>query len=135
MSGDREVLEKILGGKIEQRGQREIPGLNPIEGVEFIYYEDDGRIKVKKQLNALLDSAGSIKATSGGVVSDSCTIRLSDGHLFHALSYHGDVDGWREAVEAGAKARGLLLARIEGEQFVVSDGRSIPLSDCKIEFS
>ncbi len=38
-------------------------------------------------------------------------------------------------VEAGAKARGLLLARIEGAQFVVSDGRSIPLSDCKIEFS
>jgi hypothetical protein len=135
MNSDREVLEKILGGEIEQRGQRALPGLNPVEGVEFLYYEDDGKSKVKKQFNALLDSAGSIKAASGGVVSDSCTIYLSDGRLFHALSYHGDIDGWREAVEAGAKARGLLLARIEGEQFVVSDGSSIPLSECKIEFS
>lgn len=135
MNSDREVLEKILGGKIEQRGERALPGLNPVEGVEFRYYEDDGRSKVKKQFNALLDAAGSINATGGGVVSDSCTICLSDDRLFRALSYHGDIDGWREAVEAGAKARGLLLARIKGDQFVISDGRSIPLSDCKIEFS
>ena len=135
MSSDREILEQILGGAIEQRGQRAVPGLSPVEGVEFIYYEDDGKSKAKKQFNALLDSAGSIRATNGGVVSDSCKIYLSDGQLFHALSYHGDIDGWREAVEAGAKARGLLLARIEGDQFIITDGRSIPLSDCKIEFS
>ncbi|PWK27269.1 hypothetical protein [Pseudomonas sp. OV226] len=135
MGSDREVLEQLLGGVIEQRGQRSVPGSNPVEGVEFIYYEDDGKNKVKKQFNALLDSAGLIRATNGGVVSDSCKIYLSDGHLFHALSYHGDIEGWREAVEAGAKARGLLLARIEGDKFVIADGRSIPLSDCKIEFS
>lgn len=135
MNNDREVLEKIIGGKIEQRGERGMPGLNPVEGVEFIYYEDDGRSKVKKQFNALLDAAGSINATGGGVVSDNCTIYLTEDRLFHALSYHGDIDGWREAVEAGAKARGLLLARIEGDQFMISDGRTIPLSDCKIEFS
>jgi len=135
MNCDREMLEKIIGGKIEHRGQRALPGLNPVEGVEFVYYEDDGKSQVKKQFNALLDSAGSIKATSGGIVSDSCKIHLSDDLVFHALSYHGDIDGWREAVEAGAKARGLLLARIVGEQFVVSDGLSIPLSDCKIEFA
>ncbi|WP_083838985.1 hypothetical protein [Rhodanobacter fulvus] len=135
MSGDRDALEEILGGKIERRGERELPGLSPVEGVEFHYYEDDGKNKAKKQFNALLDSAGLIEASSGGVVSDSCTIYLSDNRRFHALSYHGDIDGWREAVEAGANARGLLLARIEGDQLVVSDGRSIPLSECKIEFS
>ncbi|MFZ4964078.1 MULTISPECIES: hypothetical protein [Pseudomonas] len=134
MSSDREALEKILGGAVEQRGQRAVPGSSPVEGVEFVYYEDDGKSKAKKQFNALLDSAGVITATSGGVVSDSCKIHLPDGLQFHALSYHGDIEGWREAVEAGAKARGLLLARIDGEQFVVSDGRSIPLSGCKVEF-
>lgn len=135
MNSDREVLEKILCGKIEQTGQRALPGLNPAEGVEFLYYESNGKSKAKKQFNALLDSAGSINAASGGIVSDSCKIHLSDDRVFHALSYHGDINGWRQAVEAGAKARGLLLARIESEQFVISDGRSIPLSDCKIEFS
>ncbi|MGA9704590.1 hypothetical protein [Pseudomonas sp.] len=134
MSSDREALEKILGGAIEQRGQRAVPGSSPVEGVEFVYYEDDGKSKPKKQFNALLDSAGVIRATSGGVVSDSCNIYLPEGLQFHALSYHGDTEGWREAVEAGAKARGLLLARIDGDQFIVSDGRSIALSECKVEF-
>ncbi len=55
--------------------------------------------------------------------------------IFHAISYHGDLDGWRKDIEAGAIGLGLLLAQIKGDQLVISDGRSIPLSDCKIEFS
>ena len=66
MSSDRDALEKILGGAIEQRGQRAVPGLSPVEGVEFVYYEDDGKSKAKKQFNALLDAAVVIRATSGG---------------------------------------------------------------------
>ena len=135
MAGQLEELERILGGKIEQRDQRAIPGLEPVDGTEFLYYEDDGKNKAKKQFNLLLDSAGPISATSGGVVSDSCCIGLPVGTLFRALSYHGDVVGWRAAVKAGAGSRGLLLAKIEGDQFVVSDGRSFPLSECKIEFT
>ena len=104
---DRDALEKILGGAIEQRGQRAVPGLSPVEGVEFVYYEDDGKSKAKKQFNVLLDSAGVITATSGGVVSDSCKIYLPDDPQFHALSYHGGIEGWRKAFEAVAKARGL----------------------------
>ncbi|OZI87167.1 hypothetical protein CFN58_05675 [Pseudomonas avellanae] len=38
-------------------------------------------------------------------------------------------------IKAGAEGLGLLLARIEDDQFVITDGRSIPLSECKIEFS
>ncbi|MHC8304902.1 colicin E5-related ribonuclease [Pseudomonas sp. PB3P13] len=38
-------------------------------------------------------------------MSCSCKAFLSAGHLFHALSYHGDIGGWREAVVAGANAR------------------------------
>lgn len=51
------------------------------------------------------------------------------------LTVHGDIGGWREAVVAGAKAGDLLLARIDGDQFVIFDGRSIPFSECKLEFS
>ncbi|WP_061238370.1 hypothetical protein [Ectopseudomonas composti] len=135
MTSQLDELERILGGKIELRDQRDIPGVTPIDGTEFLYFEDDGKNKPKKQFNLLLDSAGTIAATSGGVVSDGCCIGLPAGPVFHALSYHGDIAGWRAAVEAGANARGLLLARIEGEQFVISDGRSFPLSECKIEFA
>ena len=135
MSSQLEDLERILGGRVEQRDQRAIPGLNPVEGTEFVYYEDGGKNKAKKQFNLLLDSAGTIAATSGGVVSDSCCISLPTGSVFHALSYHGDIAGWRASVEVGASTRGLLLARIGGDQFVISDGRSFPLSECKIEFT
>ena len=135
MISQREELERILGGKIEQRDQREIPGLKPVIGTEFLYYEDDGKNKPKKQFDLLLDSAGAITATSGAVVSDPCRIRVPAGQLFHSLSYHGDIAGWRAAVQAGADARGLLLARIVANQFVISDGRSFPLSECQIEFA
>ncbi|NKJ97125.1 hypothetical protein GFM14_37490, partial [Rhizobium leguminosarum bv. viciae] len=37
-------------------------------------------------------------------------------------------------VQAGAKARGLLLARIEDRDFIVSDGRRFALSECQVEF-
>ncbi|MFY0480932.1 hypothetical protein [Achromobacter marplatensis] len=134
MANQLEELERIFGGKIERRAERSIPGVEPIDGTEFLYYEDDGKNTAKKQFRLLLDSAAPIIATSGGVVADSCRIGLPAGTLFHALSYHGDVAGWKAAVEAGASSRGLLLARIEGDKFVISDGCSFPLSECKIEF-
>ncbi|MDY7560885.1 hypothetical protein QN382_23370 [Pseudomonas sp. 10B1] len=135
MSSDREVLERILGGEIEQRGARTVPGLNPVEGVEFVYYQDDKKLKPKKLFKSLLDGVNPRSAKKGGRVSDSCNVVFPDGSLFHAMSYHGDLEGWRKDIEVGAKSLGLLLARIEGDQFIISDGRSIPLSDCKIEFS
>lgn len=135
MSSDREVLVRILGGEIEQRGARTVPGLNPVEGVEFVYYQDDKKVKPKKLFKSLLDGVNPRSAKKGGRVSDSCNVVFPDGSLFRAMSYHGDLEGWRRDIEVGAKILGLLLARIESDQFIISDGRSIPLSDCKIEFS
>lgn len=69
----REAMERILGGKIEERGKRSIPGVDLVEGTEFAYYEDDRKLNAKKQFRALLDAAGTITATSGGVTSDMGT--------------------------------------------------------------
>lgn len=134
MTSQLERLEQILGGKIEQQGTRVIPGTVAIEGKEFIYFADDGKSTVRKQFNALLSIVAPRHAASGGRTSQACRITLPDGQLFHAMSYHGDLEGWRKDIEAGAQALNLLLARIEGDMFVVSDGRLFPLSECKIEF-
>ncbi len=131
---DREVLEAILGGKIEQRADRIAPGINPVAGVEFIYYEDFHTSSASSQFRKLLASAGEFTASSGGIVSDSCRITLPNGQRFLALSFHGDRDGWRNAVEAGARTLGLRLARIQGGHLMVSDGQSVPLSECKVDF-
>lgn len=102
-------------------------------GVEFIYYEDDGIRSASSQFRKLLDSAGEFTASSGGTVSDSCRIALPNGQCFLALSLHGDLDGWRKAVEAGARNLGLRLARIEDDHLIISDGQSVPLSECKVD--
>lgn len=135
MSSDREVLEKILGGKIEQPDSRVVPGVTVIGGQQVVYFSDDGKSKFRKQFNDITCFTEPPNAVRGGVNERGCKITPPSGPLFHAISYHGDLDGWRKDIEAGAKGLGLLLARIEGDQFVISDGRSIPLSGCKIEFS
>ncbi|MBW8775743.1 MAG: hypothetical protein JF596_12175 [Stenotrophomonas sp.] len=130
---DREILEAILGGKIEQRADRIAPGINPAAGVELFYYEDFHTGSASSQFRKLLDSAGEFTASSGGIVSDSCRITLPNGQCFLALSFHGDLDGWRKAVEAGARNLGLRLARIEDDRLIIFDGQSVPLSECKVD--
>ncbi|WP_339437593.1 hypothetical protein [Pseudomonas sp. EL_65y_Pfl1_R32] len=135
MNSDREMLERILGGKMEQTDSREVPGVIAVDGQQVIYFSDDGRNKFRKQFNNLTCFADPPSAISGGVNERGCKITPPSGPAFYAISYHGDLDGWRKDIEAGADALGLLLALIEVDRFVVSDGRSIPLSDCEIEFS
>lgn len=135
MSGDRETLEKILGGKIEQSNSRNVPGVTVVDGQQVVYFSDDGKNKFRKQFNNITCFSEPPNAVRGGVNDRGCKVTPPSGPLFYAISYHGDLDGWRKDIEVGAKGLGLLFARIEGDQFVISDGRSIPLSDCKIEFS
>ena len=122
MNTQLEELERILGGKIEQRDQREIPGLSPVDGTEFLYFEDDRKNKFRKQFKNITCFTEPPNAGSGGVTESGCKITPPSGPLFHAISYHGDLYGWKKDIEAGANGLSLLLARIEGDQFVVSDG-------------
>ncbi|MCY1414344.1 hypothetical protein D9M71_297910 [compost metagenome] len=107
----------------------------PVDGVEIVYYQDDKRTTPKKLFKSFLDGLSFRNAKNGGRASDSCSVLSPDGLLFRVMSYHGDLAGWRKDIEEGAKGLGLLLAKIEGDQFVISDGRSFPLSECKIEFT
>lgn len=135
MSSEREDLEKILGGKIEQSNDRGIPGVALVDGQQVVYFSDDGKNKFRKQFDSITCFSEPPNAVRGGVNDRGCKITLPSGTFFHAISYHGDLGGWRKDIEAGAVGLGLLLAQIKDDQLVISDGRSIPLSDCKIEFS
>ena len=134
MSDLRKRLEDIVGGKIEQEGARAIPGVLPIEGQQVIYFSDDGNNSLRKQFSAITCFVDPPNAKCGGVNDRGCQIVPPNGPAFYAISYHGDLDGWRRDIEAGAKGLGLLLACIENEKFVISTGESIPLKDCKIAF-
>ncbi|WP_081068352.1 hypothetical protein [Burkholderia stagnalis] len=134
MASQHDRMEQILGGKIEGEDARVIPGTVAVEGTEFVYFSDDGKNKFRRQFKNVTEFTNPPYAKSGGVNERGCRVTLPDGQLFHAIGYHGDIDGWRQDIEAGAHAFGLLLARIEGGVFVVSDGRAVPLNECNVDF-
>lgn len=135
VAGQLERLEQALGGKLERKDARVIPGTAQVDGTEIVYFADDGRHPFRKQFRVLTEYTNPPHAQSGGVNEQGCKITLPDGQLFHAIGYHGDLAGWRKDIEAGAQALGLLLARIDGDRFFVSDGRVIELTDCTIQFT
>ena len=113
---------------------RQIPGTVAVEGTEIVYFSDDGKNKFCKQFTNLTNYTNPPNATAGGATERGCKIYLPGGQLFHAISYHGDIEGWRKDIEVGAQALHLVLGRINGSQFIISDGRVYPLTDCRIEF-
>ena len=133
MADELSDLEKALGGRLTRKGQRELPGLNPREGLEVIYYQDDGRTTARKLFRMLMEGVSTPSAKAGGLVSDPCTIVLPDGRLFRAASYHGDIDGWRQDIVTNTRAKGILLGKIDRDQFLVADGSKFPLQECVVK--
>jgi hypothetical protein len=121
-------MERILGGPIGY--DHTIPGTVLIAGKEFVYFSDDGKNPVRKQFSLLTHSTASPLAQHGGVTSQGCSLKLPDGSVFHAISYHGDIAGWRADIEEGARSRKLQLARVDEDAIVVADGRRFLLKDC-----
>ncbi|RQU96766.1 hypothetical protein [Burkholderia cenocepacia] len=135
MTNQSDRLEKALGGKLERSDSRVVPGSVAVAGTEFVYFSDDGKHPFRKQFKNLTEFTNPPHAKSGGVNERGCRIKVPDGQQFHAIGYHGDIKGWRLDIEAGARALNIYLARIDGDQFIVSDGRTYNLSQCEIEFS
>ena len=128
-------LEKNCGAKIERSDARVVPGTEKVDGLETVYFSDDGKSKFSKQFDNLTASVSPRSAKSGGRNDRGCSITIPEGLTFYAIGYHGDLEGWRKDIETGAHGLGLLLAHIENDRFVISDGRSFALSECVIKFT
>jgi hypothetical protein len=124
-------LEKTIDGYIQR--ERKLPGTVHIDGKEFIYFADNGAGDFRKQFLTLITKIKPSHQREGGVISQACRIHLPDGSLFHGISYRGDIEGWRQQIEDGAKELGVLLAKIQDDRIVFSDGRSAALGDCVLE--
>lgn len=125
-------LEMILGGRLEGSAERTIPGQVAVAGVEFIYFANDGKNKLRKQFRNLTESCDPPNAQFGGVNDRGCSIVLPTGEIFHAIGYHGNIEGWRKDIESGAAEIGILLASINGDSLVISDQRKFLLADCSV---
>ena len=116
--------------------KRLIPGETIIEGREVKYISDDGNDNFTNNKNGLFDLITSQFeiAKHGGIISENCRLTLPNGELFHALSYKGDIEGWREEIYLGAEKLNLITGKIVDGNIELSDGRKFSLSACEIEF-
>ncbi|MDV2987562.1 UNVERIFIED_CONTAM: hypothetical protein Q9R58_24960 [Methylobacteriaceae bacterium AG10] len=123
-------IEEILG-PIER--EPKVPGTRPGESekVRYISFQeprtpDDVFEEVPWVVEPPLPKRG-------GVILEGCILTLPDGLQFCALLFHSDIEAWQRQIEEGARMLGLVSARLEDEVLHLSDGRSIPLADCKVE--
>ncbi|HEV2673740.1 MAG TPA: hypothetical protein VGV37_04310 [Aliidongia sp.] len=112
---------------------RPLPGLKQNPKIETLYFSNAGKQKFRKQFSTLVEKFTPPYPTGGGITSEACRIRLPDGLLLHGVSYHTDIEGWRWQIEQSAQKLGLVVAKIQGDRIVVSDGRSAALAECHIE--
>jgi hypothetical protein len=126
-------METLLGlGSIQT--ERTVPGTQKIEGREFRYVSNGGQEEFGMFFKKLIRYVSPPIPKNGGAMIEGCKITLPDGEVFHAISYKGDIEGWRLQVEQGAKSLNVKLARIDADSIVLNDIQSFRLKDCKIDF-
>jgi len=131
----KEMWEVLgLGSPNELNVKREVPGTIPVKGREFWYVEDDGN----NDFNDLFHKAvGAIQPPiprSGGATTEGCTLTLPDGRKFHAMSYKGDLEGWRKQIRQGAAQLKLVAAQLIDGDLIISKNERISLSECEVRF-
>jgi hypothetical protein len=126
-------MEKILGlGEIQR--ERSVPGRQEVAGREFRYVLDDGREPFSSFFKRLIRHAEPPLPASGGVMIEGCALTLPGGDVWQAISYKGDIPGWRRQIELGAEALHVKIASFSGDALVLPGGEVVGLADCKAQF-
>src|SRR5262245_42998325 len=104
----RKQLEDALGlGVIG--GPRAVPGADKSDDSEVRYLSFKGPTDLDELFHRVLNVPGVPTPSHGGALARNCIIRIPNEESFFALSYSGDVDGWRRKVEDGARVLGLKV--------------------------
>ena len=129
-----QTLEEHLRELSPLDAKRQVPGSVPSEFREFRYVEDDRKEPFEQLFHRLLRHVDPPLMTDGGALIEGCVLTLPTGQRFQAVSYRGDIPGWREQLTQGAVGIGVPLARLEGDQLTLDDGTLHLLGTCQIAF-
>lgn len=125
-------MEDILGlGPIDT--ERKIPGTSLVEGREYRYVSCSANTDIAMLFKKVIREINPPLAKNGGAVNEGCKVILPSGECYFAVSYKGDIEGWRQQIEQGAIALELSIAKITQDKFLLSDGGEFLLSDCKFQ--
>ena len=126
-------MEELLDlGPIQT--ERIVPGTQKSEVREFCYISNKNQEKFEVFFDKLVSHVTPPIAKNGGVMINGCKITLPNGEVFEAISYKGDIEGWRLQIKKGAKALNAKLACIDSDCLMLEDNQSFPLIDCKVDF-
>lgn len=114
--------------------KRQVPGLIQAEYREVRYAEDRAEEPFEEQFERLVWHIDPPVMKDGGALIEGCVLSLPSGLRLQALSYRGDIDGWRRQIAQGAAALGVSLGELVDGVLVLDDGTSYPLADCQVEF-
>jgi len=129
----RNYMERFFGaGAFEY--EMKVPGTRPGEEASVRYVSFDDPASIPQLFHEVLNKIKPKLVKSGGAILEGTKLELPDGGHFFAIQFSVDLEGWRKQIELGAKALGRATAKVLGGDVIVSDGRSYPLSSCKIEF-
>ena len=126
-------MEDILGlGSFDK--ERIIPGSIKSNDREYIYLLDPKDEEFEALFKKVVRHVTPPLMKGGGVGIEGCEITLPNGDVFQAISYKGDIDGWRKQISEGAKAYSLKTAALEGEIIKIVSGEEYRLSECTVTF-
>lgn len=114
---------------------RSIPGTMNVAGREFMYIE----VSVGERFSTLLDEEEQLDSDipppqSGGVIEEKVRIPLKGGMSLIAVSYKGDLQGWRCRFIASCDKNGRRWGIPRDHSLVLSDGTEIKLIESHVEF-
>lgn len=114
---------------------RTIPGTEAVGGREFIYLEASKSRKFSGLMREVLSSSPATPMPqSGGILEEKARLVLPDKTTLLAVSFKGDLQGWRNKILGFCGEKGLKWAVIKEQFLASSDGAKIPLADCQVEF-
>lgn len=128
--------EEILGFKpFNHLVQTYVPGTVLLDDRRFVYFSDNGKKSFKKTFKFLdIDVPPELCAKNGSAGQEHFWLFSPDGQMFHAIAYTGDFDGWERELKYCAQQANLTLGWIKDGQFILDDGRTFALTDCRAQF-
>lgn len=72
------------------------------------------------------------RPSPGGCIEEKVWLTLPDGTSLLAMSFKGDLDGWRKAFHRYCQSTGRKSAVLAGETLLLCDGTTVPVARCSI---
>lgn len=115
--------------------ERTIPGSIKVTGREFFYIENSGITDFHQLINAVMKTNENIPLPQdGGAIEEKTHIILDEGMELFALSYKGDITGWRRKLNAYCEQNNLKWGIASQNRLKLSDQSEIDLRECNVIF-